>query len=64
MTLTPSAIAKEAKRLAAQYRVQKGKRFRLKHFDPADTTGFSEDFKDEAKQVLQLGVQRLAALQG
>jgi len=63
MALTPSEITKEAQRLADKYRVDKGKGFRLKHFDPGDTAGFGDDFKDEAKQILQLGVERLSELQ-
>ena len=42
MSLTPSEVAKQAKRLASKYRVDKGKGFRLKHFDPADTAGFDD----------------------
>jgi PPK2 family polyphosphate:nucleotide phosphotransferase len=63
MPLTPSEIAKGAKRLATKYRVAKGKGFRLKHFDPGDTADLDDEFKDEAKQLLQLGVARTAALQ-
>ena len=62
MPLAPSEIAKEAKRLARRYRVDTGKGFRLKRFDPADTAGLEEEFKDEAKELLQRGVQRLADL--
>ncbi|MEO6026997.1 MAG: polyphosphate kinase 2 family protein, partial [Candidatus Binatia bacterium] len=63
MALTPSEITKQAKRLADKYRVDKGKGFRLKHFDPGDTAGYGDDFKDEATQILQLGVERLSELQ-
>jgi PPK2 family polyphosphate:nucleotide phosphotransferase len=63
MPLTPSEIAKESKRLAARYRVDKGKGFRLKHCDPGDTAGFRDDFKDEAEDLLQRGVGRMAELQ-
>jgi PPK2 family polyphosphate:nucleotide phosphotransferase len=63
MALTDSETAKEAKRLAGKYRVDKGKDFRLKHFDPNDTAGLGKEYKDEAKQLLQRGVQRMSELQ-
>jgi PPK2 family polyphosphate:nucleotide phosphotransferase len=63
MPLTPQQIIKESKRLAARYRVDGGKGFRLKRFDPDDTAGFGADFKDEAKDLLQRGVRRMAELQ-
>jgi PPK2 family polyphosphate:nucleotide phosphotransferase len=63
MALTDSEIAKEAKRLAGKYRVDKGKGFRLKHLDPSDTAGLGKEFKDEAKELVQRGVQRMAELQ-
>ncbi len=63
MALTPSEIGKHSKRIVDRYRVTKGKGFRLRDFDPADTAGFDEDFKTEAKDILQRGVQRLAELQ-
>jgi polyphosphate kinase 2 (PPK2 family) len=63
MALTTREITKQAKRLALRYRVDKGKGFRLKDFDPADTAGLGEEYKEEAKELLQRGVQRLAELQ-
>lgn len=45
-----------------RFRVTKGKGFRLKHFDPADTCGLDIG-KDEAKDLLQTGVKRLRDLQ-
>ena len=63
MALTAAEIRKHSRRIVERYRVTSGKGFRLKHFDPADTAGFDEDFKDEAKEILQLGVQRLSELQ-
>lgn len=63
MALTSKEISKQAKRLARRYRVDKGKGFRLKDFDPADTAGLGDEYKDEAKELLQRGVQRLADLQ-
>jgi PPK2 family polyphosphate:nucleotide phosphotransferase len=46
---------------ANRYRVNKGKGFRLKDWDPADTNGF--DDKKQAETLLAEGVERLAKLQ-
>jgi len=54
MKLTSSKLVKP-------YRVKDGKDFRLKDYDPAQTGGV--DSKDEAKQLLEEGVARLAELQ-
>ena len=54
MKLTSSKLVKP-------YRVKDGKDFRLKDYDPAHTGGV--DSKDEAKQLLEDGVARLAELQ-
>jgi PPK2 family polyphosphate:nucleotide phosphotransferase len=54
MKLTSSKLVKP-------YRVKDGKDFRLKDYDPAQTGGV--DSKDEAKQLLESGVARLAELQ-
>jgi PPK2 family polyphosphate:nucleotide phosphotransferase len=43
------------------YRVTKGKNFRLKNFDPADTQGHS--LKKDATKLLQDGAERLSELQ-
>lgn len=45
-----------------RYRVRKGGDFRLADFDPGDTCGLDID-KDDAKDMLEAGVKRLAALQ-
>jgi len=45
----------------AHYRVEDGKGFRLKDFDPADTLGL--DIKKEADKLLQEGVERLSGMQ-
>jgi len=52
-----------AYKLLDRYRITKGKRFRLKDVDPDDTAGLKSEFKDEAKALLQQGVQLLAELQ-
>lgn len=48
-------------KLVKLYSVKDGRDFRLKDYDPADTGGI--DSKDEAKQLLEEGVARLADLQ-
>lgn len=63
MALTASEIAKEARRVVKRYGVTNGKKFRLADVDPADTAGLEDEYKDEAKQVLQRGVERLSELQ-
>ncbi|HLH01147.1 MAG TPA: polyphosphate kinase 2 family protein [Bryobacteraceae bacterium] len=44
-------------KLAARYRIDNGKKFRLKDFDPADTGSIASE--DEAKDLLQQGLERL-----
>jgi PPK2 family polyphosphate:nucleotide phosphotransferase len=56
-------MEKKAYKLLDRYRVTKGKRFRLKDVDPDDTYGLRSEFKDEAKALLQQGVQTLAEWQ-
>jgi PPK2 family polyphosphate:nucleotide phosphotransferase len=48
-------------KLIEPYRIEHGKRFRLKDHDPADTQGL--DLKGEANQFLKEGVQRLSDMQ-
>jgi PPK2 family polyphosphate:nucleotide phosphotransferase len=48
-------------KLVKPYRVENSKHFRLKDHDPANTAGV--DSKDEAKQLLEEGVAKLAELQ-
>lgn len=56
-------IIKAAGKLAQLYCVTSGKKFRLKEFDPGDTAHLKSKDKEEAKEVLQQGVQILAKLQ-
>jgi len=48
-------------KLAKKYRVEGGKRFRLKDFDPADTAHWQS--KELAQEALQKGIECTAALQ-
>ena len=50
-------------KLAEPYCITKGKKFRLKDFDPGDTNGLKSEFKDEAKALLARGVRQLAEQQ-
>lgn len=57
---------KQARKLSEfvkRYRVESGKGFRLKDYDPGDTHGLRAEFKGEAGQLLQQGVEKLAELQ-
>ncbi|HEX5068053.1 MAG TPA: polyphosphate kinase 2 family protein [Myxococcota bacterium] len=54
---------KRIEKLISPFRVTSGKGFRLKDIDPADTLGIESDRKDEAKEVLELGVEWLASEQ-
>ena len=54
-------VKKLARRLANEYRIDDGRRFRLKDCDPGDTAGLKS--KEEAAEFLKAGVARLAELQ-
>src|SRR4051794_5378478 len=57
-------VIKRAEEVAKPFRIEKGKGFRLKDFDPDDTLQFTEDeHKDRAKEALASGVEALAELQ-
>jgi PPK2 family polyphosphate:nucleotide phosphotransferase len=57
-------IIKTARELAKPFRVTKGKNFRLKNVDPADTLDFTKEAdKPRSKEVLAMGVTALAELQ-
>jgi PPK2 family polyphosphate:nucleotide phosphotransferase len=51
------------KEFAARYRVEKGKDFRLKDYDPADTDQLSSEAKEEAQSLLKKGIELMADLQ-
>jgi PPK2 family polyphosphate:nucleotide phosphotransferase len=56
-------VADAVARFVAPYRVEKGKNFRLKDFDPADTGKLDSESKPEAKELLSRGVHWLADAQ-
>ncbi len=50
-------------KFVAPYRVEKGKQFRLKDFDPADTAGLNDEFKPKSQELLAHGIKRMVELQ-
>jgi PPK2 family polyphosphate:nucleotide phosphotransferase len=50
-------------KLLKRYRVEHGKDFRLKDYDPADTHGLKSELKPLAKQLLADGVKEMIRLQ-
>jgi PPK2 family polyphosphate:nucleotide phosphotransferase len=50
-------------KLLKRYRVEDGKQFRLKNYDPADTHGLKSELKPQARQWLAHGVEQLSRLQ-
>ncbi|MBL9120463.1 MAG: polyphosphate kinase 2 family protein [Phycisphaerae bacterium] len=49
-----------ARHFIRPYRIDDGRKFRLKDFDPNDTGGISSDIKADAKELLQGGIALLA----
>lgn len=54
---------KRAKKISKPFRVDGGKGFKLKHFDPDDTLNLKSEDKPKAKEALQDGIELLAELQ-
>jgi PPK2 family polyphosphate:nucleotide phosphotransferase len=54
---------KKLRSLATLYRVDHGKTFRLRDYDPGDTAGLPKEFKAESVELLQRSTQQLAELQ-
>jgi PPK2 family polyphosphate:nucleotide phosphotransferase len=52
-----------ASKLAKPYRIDHGKNFRLKDFDPAATAGIHSHSKVEAQKLLDQGIKELSELQ-
>ena len=50
-------------KMLKRYRVEQGKHFSLKDYDPADTHGLGSDLKPRAKKLLADGVKKLSRLQ-
>jgi PPK2 family polyphosphate:nucleotide phosphotransferase len=56
-------LKKVSRKLSRPYRVDDGRKFRLKDIDPGDTGGLKSEDKPRAKEALAIGVGSLAALQ-
>jgi len=56
-------IRKFSRKLSRPYRVDEGRKFRLKDVDPGDTGGLKSEDKPRAKEALEIGVGALADLQ-
>jgi PPK2 family polyphosphate:nucleotide phosphotransferase len=54
---------KELRSLATLYRIDQGKKFHLRDFDPGDTAGLSKELKEDSKQLLQRSTDLLAEMQ-
>jgi PPK2 family polyphosphate:nucleotide phosphotransferase len=50
-------------KMLKHYRVEDGRHFRLKDYDPADTGGLESELKPQAKDLLANGVDQLSKLQ-
>lgn len=50
-------------KLLSRYRIEQGKHFRLKDYDPEDTHGLDSEMKPLAKELLADGIKELASLQ-
>ena len=50
-----------ASKLSSPYRIEQGKNFRLKHFDPSSTGHLRS--RERAKELLQKGIEEMAELQ-
>jgi PPK2 family polyphosphate:nucleotide phosphotransferase len=57
------AILKRVKSLTAPFRVEDGRKFRLKDVDPGDTLHFKSDDKPAVKEALANGIEVLRELQ-
>src|SRR5215470_1013816 len=56
-------VLKAVRQVVDPFRIDKGKKFRLKDFDPGDTLEFGDEDKPRAKAALASGIEVLAELQ-
>jgi PPK2 family polyphosphate:nucleotide phosphotransferase len=56
-------VVKQAREFAKPYRVDNGRKFLLKDFDPGDTGSLSKEDKPRAKEALATGIQALKEMQ-
>jgi PPK2 family polyphosphate:nucleotide phosphotransferase len=50
-------------KLLKRYRIEHGKHFQLKDYDPQDTNGLGSELKPQSKEILAEGVKKLSRLQ-
>ena len=58
-----SRIIEIARKHCSSYRITRGKKFRLKDFDPDDTGELQSEEKPRAQEALEIGIQALSRLQ-
>lgn len=63
MAIKMKEVIARSRKFSKPFRVQDGKKFKLKRYDPGDTMGFDSEDKPLAKEALQVGVEALAELQ-
>jgi PPK2 family polyphosphate:nucleotide phosphotransferase len=63
MTMDLTEILEHSRKLSSRYRIDDGRKFRLKQIAPDDIAHLKKSDKKEAEQALTAGVQALAALQ-
>jgi PPK2 family polyphosphate:nucleotide phosphotransferase len=56
-------LIKRARKVAEEFCITNGKKFRLKRVDPGETLGLKSEDKPRAKEALTMGVEALAQLQ-
>jgi len=61
--MTTKELIKRARGFAKPFRVDDGRRFRLRKIDPGDTLDLGSEDKPRAKEALALGIDALAELQ-
>ena len=57
------AMLDRYRKLAAPFRIDHGRRFRLRDIDPGETLGLNREDKARAREALALGTQALAEFQ-
>jgi hypothetical protein len=56
-------LIERARGFARPYRIDRGKRFRMKDIDPDDRGDLTAEDKPRAREALQLGIEAIADLQ-
>jgi PPK2 family polyphosphate:nucleotide phosphotransferase len=63
MAIKIKDVVSKSRKFSKPFRIQDGKKFRLKKYDPGETMGLDSEDKPRAKEALQNGVETLAQLQ-